>query len=151
MARLSLRKSSKSNKLKRKKVFKLSTFFLETSVRVLCFKFMSRIFVFIFFLLIGKSFFAQECDSCALFVPNTLTPDCEQFECELLQITSNCAILEFELTVYNRWGEQLFYSDNLSNKFDCSDVKEGTYFWVISGAFCENQQVDLSGYVNVLR
>lgn len=59
--------------------------------------------------------------------------------------------MEFELTVYSRWGEQLFYSGNLSNKFDCSDVFEGTYLWIISVGFCENQQVKLSGYLNVLR
>lgn len=123
---------------------------MATSVCVLRFEFMNRIVIFIFFLLFGTSLLGQACDSCAIFVPNTLTPDCEQFECELRHITSNCAIREFELTVYDRWGEQLLYSDNRFKKFDSSQVKEGTYLWMINGAFCENQKVKWSGYVNVL-
>lgn len=133
-------------------MFELSTLFLATKVRIVRFNDMNSIVRFIiFFFVISNSVQAQNCDSCEIFIPNTLTPDCDLFECEFLKIESNCEISEFELSIFNRWGEQLFYSDNLSQKFDSSDVKDGTYFWIITGAFCENQKFKLNGYLSVLR
>ncbi len=153
MAKLSQRKSLKNNNKKnRRRVFELSTLFLATKVRIVRFNDMMSIVRFIIlFFVSSNSVQAQNCDSCEIFVHNTLTPDCDLFECEFLKIESNCAINEFELSIFNRWGEQLFYSDKLSQKFDSSEVKDGTYFWMISGAFCENQKFKRNGYLYVLR
>lgn len=95
--------------------------------------------------------FGQDCDSCEIFVPNSITPDCDQYGCEFLKITSNCAIYEFDLKIYNRWGELVFESFNQQKEFDSSSQKDGTYLWTLSGAFCENQKFKKNGYLNIIR
>ena len=112
---------------------------------------MNRLLVFIFFFVFNTSVFAQECDSCDIFVPNTLTPDCEEFGCEFLKIVSNCEINEFELSIYNRWGERVFHSTDKQREFNSSEVNDGTYLWMLSGAFCETQKFTFNGYLNVIR
>lgn len=130
-------------------MFKLSTFFLATSVRIFRFDYMNRLLVFIFFF--STSTLAQDCDSCDIFVPNSLTPDCEEFGCEFLKIVSNCDIHEFELSIFNRWGELVFESLDQQKEFDSSNEKEGVYFWTLSYAFCGNQKFKKNGYLNVIR
>ncbi len=133
-------------------MFKLSTLFLATSNRISRFETMNTKFIFIFLIVCCQSIFSQDCDSCRFFsVPNTLTPDCEEFGCEFLKIKSNCEIREFELLIYNRWGEHVFESVDQQIEFNSSDVQDGTYLWVLSGAFCEDQKFKLSGYVTVVR
>jgi hypothetical protein len=84
-------------------------------------------------------------------VPNSLTPDCDQFGCEFLHIESNCEMNDFELAIYNRWGELLFHSFDQQKEFNSSDVKDGTYLWVLNCAFCEEQKFKRNGYFNVIR
>lgn len=95
--------------------------------------------------------FGQECDTCEIFIPNSLTPDCDQFGCEFLKISSNCEINEFELSIYNRWGERVFHSTDKQREFNSSEVNDGTYLWMLSGAFCKTQKFTFNGYLNVIR
>lgn len=103
--------------------------------------------------LFSYSFIAksQTCDTCDIFVPNTLTPDCGEFGCELLKIQSNCVFQKFECTIFNRWGERIFESNDPNYKFDCSDVSEGIYLWQLNGNFCSEEEFHLNGYLHVLR
>lgn len=86
-----------------------------------------------------------------VFVPNSLTPDCDLFGCEFLEVKSNCVFIEYHLFIFNRWGEIVFESEKIEQKFDCSNVKDGTYLWLIKGVFCENSTFEENGYLNVLR
>jgi hypothetical protein len=110
-----------------------------------------NVYIVFFCLQISLYSFGQDCDSCEIFVPNTLTPDCDQFGCEFLKITSNCEINELELSIYNRWGERVFHSTDKQREFNSSEVNDGTYLWMLSGAFCETQKFKLNGYLNVIR
>jgi hypothetical protein len=107
---------------------------------------------FCLFLLVSNQSSAQDCpDSCFYYIPNSITPDCDDFGCEILQITSSCPFTEFDFTIYNRWGEVIFHSDHPKNKFDCRDSAEGTYFWVFKGQYCNDQRFSDTGNIMVLK
>jgi len=66
----------------------------------------------------------------ALYVPNTFTPNDDgrndNFEPKGVGIES------FEMYIYNRWGEEVFYSDNLDVVWDGGKGVTGTYTYIIS-------------------
>ena len=105
-------------------------------------------------LLLFQTFFSfsqGNCDTCKVYFPNNLTPDCDPFGCELLEVISNCVFNEYHLLIFNRWGEIVFESEQIERKFDSSKVKDGTYFCRIKGVFCENSTVEKNGYITVFR
>lgn len=93
----------------------------------------------------------QACDTCSVYVPNTLTPDCDEFGCEFLEISSNCKMKEFQLYIYNRWGELMFESSDEKARFDSSEVKDGVYLIKFQCLFCESLPYSYEGILNVLR
>ncbi len=95
--------------------------------------------------------FGQDCDSCEIFVPNSITPDCDQYGCEFLKITSNCAIYEFDLKIYNRWGELVFESADQQKEFDSTTVKEGVYVWKLTGSFCGTLYFSKTGTIQLIK
>ena len=66
----------------------------------------------------------------ALYVPNTFTPNDDgkndNFEPKGVGIES------FEIYIYNRWGEEVFYSDDLEIVWDGGKGVVGTYTYIIS-------------------
>lgn len=112
---------------------------------------MNRLLVFIFLFVFNASTFAQDCDSCDIFVPNTLTPDCEEFGCEFLKIVSNCEISEFELSIFNRWGELVFESADQQKEFDSTTFKEGVYVWKLTGSFCNTLHFSKTGTIQLIK
>lgn len=104
------------------------------------------------FLIFCKNSFAQECpDTCKLYIPNVLTPDCDDIDCEFLKIQSNCTFTEFDFKLFNRWGEIIYESTNSEEKFDSAGHKEGTYLWILSGEFCNGTKVTENGHLNIIR
>lgn len=94
----------------------------------------------------------QNCpDTCDLYVPNTLTADCEERECEILKIESNCSFKAFELTLYNRWGEVTFKSNDPEKRFDSRQGKYDVYVWTLTGKFCNSEIIDRKGHIIILR
>lgn len=113
-----------------------------------------RILFIVFSSLFALELHAQskDCpDSCEYYVPNTLTPDCDQADCEILEIVSNCSFKEYKFKLFNRWGEIIFESEVPEKKFDSTDHKEGTYFWTLEGKFCNSKDLKGTGYINILR
>lgn len=51
-----------------------------------------------------------------LFVPNAFTPNGDQLNDLFLPIGNG--ILQYEMSIYNRWGEKVFYSDSLELGWD---------------------------------
>lgn len=95
---------------------------------------------------------SQDCpDTCAYYIPNTLTPDCDYAGCELLEIVSNCSFTNFEFSIYDRWGEEIFKSDNPKNKFDSSGYKTDVYIWILKGEYCNSKRINETGNITILR
>jgi gliding motility-associated-like protein len=71
-----------------------------------------------------------------IYVPNAITPNNDDIN-DCLRVISNSKFTEFEFRVFNRWGNQVFYSQDPNACWDGSfNGKEGnnvnnTYFYLI--------------------
>jgi gliding motility-associated-like protein len=91
------------------------------------------------------------------YVPNTFTPDGDDFNETFLPIfTSGFDPYDFNLLIFNRWGEILFESNNHQVGWDGTYggkvVKDGTYIWKIEfkTKYTDERKVH-HGHVNILR
>ncbi len=91
-----------------------------------------------------------------LYVPNTFTPDGDEFNQNWRVYTEGIDLYNFSLTVYNRWGETVWQSNDASIAWDGTYkgqvVQEGTYTWVIIAKDRINDNhYKWTGTVNVLK
>lgn len=91
------------------------------------------------------------------YVPNTFTPDGDEHNNTFQAIfTSGFDPAQFEMTIYNRWGEELIrivdsneYWDGTYKGNKCS---EGIYIWKINFVIPDtNESKTISGHLNLLR
>ena len=91
------------------------------------------------------------------YVPNCFTPDGDEFNNSFLPIfTSGFDPANYELTIYNRWGEIIFVSKNhlipWDGTFNNKVCKEGLYTFTIK---YKNPEIDrfkiISGHINLLK
>ncbi|MEZ4889890.1 MAG: gliding motility-associated C-terminal domain-containing protein [Crocinitomicaceae bacterium] len=91
-----------------------------------------------------------------LYVLNTFTPDGDEFNQNWRVYTEGIDLYNFSLTVYNRWGETVWQSNDASIAWDGTYkgqvVQEGTYTWVIIAKDRINDNhYKWTGTVNVLK
>jgi gliding motility-associated-like protein len=90
-----------------------------------------------------------------LFVPNTFTPDANEFN-QSWQITiDGIDRFSFQVYVFNRWGEIIWESRNpdiaWDGTYDGKLVHSGTYTWLIKAKDKVNDnQYTWNGFVNVI-
>ncbi len=91
-----------------------------------------------------------------LYVPNTFTPDNDNFN-EIWRVyAEGIDIYTFHLQVFNRWGELIWESFNAeagwNGTYGGKIVPDGTYVWKISAKHLfKDRRQHWSGHVNVLR
>ena len=93
------------------------------------------------------------------YVPNTFTPDADEFNPTWYPVfTTGFDPYNFELRIYNRWGETVWESHNATDEWDGTygqmgtKVQSGIYTWIIKYASKETDDKHIvSGFVNVLR
>lgn len=76
-------------------------------------------------------------DSC-LYVPNAVTPDCEQYDCSYFDPIIVCSIENYNLIIYNRYGEIIFESNRRVDRWYVADVDDGVYVWQITGTMSDS-------------
>jgi gliding motility-associated-like protein len=54
---------------------------------------------------------------CAPFVPNSFTPNNDGNN-DALQIFTGCDIMDLQFSVFNRWGERVFYTEDINEGWD---------------------------------
>ena len=92
-----------------------------------------------------------------MYVPNTFTPDGDAYNNSFFPvITSGYDPYDYQLLIFNRWGEILFESRDYSVGWDGTYqgriVKDGTYVWKINiGMKKDAFRREFTGHVNVLR
>ncbi len=91
-----------------------------------------------------------------IYAPNTFTPDGDAFNETWRVHIEGIDIYNFELEIYNRWGELIFESHDPDGAWDGTYggnlVKDGTYIWKIRAVDQENDnKYEFKGFVNVLR
>jgi len=96
-------------------------------------------------------------DEFAIYVPNTFTPDDDEYNQFFTpQLPPSVDLQEYQLIIFNRWGEVLFESFNYKvgwdGKYGGNLVKDGTYIWqikLIEGS--SNNERFYTGHVNIIR
>jgi gliding motility-associated-like protein len=74
-----------------------------------------------------------QCDDC-IQVPNVFTPNNDGHN-DYFQMLTTCEVIGFNIKIYNRWGQQIFTSNDVSRSWDGSfngtsqDV--GVYIYVL--------------------
>ena len=98
-------------------------------------------------------------DAIIYYVPNSFTPDGDEFNNTFMPVfTSGIDIYTFEMSIFNRWGEVIFLSNNPNIGWDGSygiqglDAQSGVYTFKIT--FKTPQKDDrqiITGHINLLR
>jgi gliding motility-associated-like protein len=91
-----------------------------------------------------------------LYAPNTFTPDGDEFNQEWGIQMSGMDAYNFELRLYNRWGQLIWESYDPNEMWDGTYkgtlVQQGTYTWTIEAKDPNNDnKFQYSGHVLVLR
>lgn len=89
----------------------------------------------------------------ALYVPNTFTPNRDGINDIFMAL--GVEIKEFEMTIFNRWGEDIFRTDDLLYGWDGTHrgakCPIGVYAWKISYTENSGKEGSLIGHVSLLR
>jgi len=84
----------------------------------------------------------------AISLPNIFTPNADGDNDTFIPFESSFG--KWQLTVFNRWGTEVFKTTNLSLGWDGGDCISGTYYWTIE-PLEEQQGGSKSGFVMLLR
>ena len=87
-----------------------------------------------------------------LFIPNSFTPNGDEHN-ELFVIQGGY-IVDFYIQIYNRWGEQLFESNDINKSWDGfyknNLIPEGSYYYHLRVLGEDKRVVEKSGSINVI-
>jgi gliding motility-associated-like protein len=88
-----------------------------------------------------------------VYVPNAFTPDGNRFNNFFEASTLN--VKELSITIFNRWGELVFASNEVDFQWDGmynnAPVPDGVYVWKIDYTTNEGEEFKITGHVSVLR
>jgi gliding motility-associated-like protein len=88
-----------------------------------------------------------------IYVPNTFTPDGNEFNNGFQVIANN--ITSFEMSIFNRWGERIYVMNNSYDYWDGSynglPCQDGTYTWKLTYVDFKDQSYSIAGHINLLR
>ena len=91
-------------------------------------------------------------DQVNVFVPDAFTPNGDGLN-DSFKVICN-SVIDFDLKVFNRWGEQIFHSDDINKgwdgKFMGEKVEEGVYFWQLSLQGGNQRWYYMNGSITVL-
>ncbi len=95
-------------------------------------------------------------DDIMIYIPNTFTPDGDEFNQTLRIYANGIDRFDFEFQLFNRWGELIFESHDYSVGWDGTHngkaVQSGTYTWKMSVKQPHKDfRKTYTGHVNVLR
>jgi gliding motility-associated-like protein len=88
-----------------------------------------------------------------LYIPNTFTPDGNEFNNGFKIVASN--IKSYELIIFNRWGEVIFTMNDFDDYWDGTykgiRCQDGTYTWKINYEDFKTKKYEQKGHINLLR
>ena len=99
---------------------------------------------------------AQVLSDVILYAPNTFTPDGDEFNQNWFLYIDGIDIQQFNLQIYNRWGEVIWESNDPKGSWDGTYlgaiVPNGQYNWVLeTKELISDKKYTFNGYINVLR
>lgn len=84
-----------------------------------------------------------------LFIPNVFTPNGDGVN-DVFEIVGIESFDKVEITIINRWGNEVYRNDNYKNTWDGKGVNDGTYYYIIV-THKGGQRTDYKGWVLVKR
>lgn len=84
-----------------------------------------------------------------LILPNVFSPNGDGIN-DIWHVTHE-AIIEYECTIFNRWGKKTYTSTDVSGGWDGDNNNTGTYYYVIKALGADNKTFELSGEILLLR
>lgn len=82
----------------------------------------------------------------SIIIPNVFTPNGdtknERFEIQNGQFVQN------ELSIYDRWGKEVYGVKNYRNTWNATDIPDGTYYYIFR---TEHDGKEYTGHVTILR
>jgi gliding motility-associated-like protein len=88
-----------------------------------------------------------------LYVPNAFTPTGDNLNDGFGVV--GVAIKDYNIKIYNRWGEQLWESNSIAEKwipvYRGADVQMGTYIYVITYSNFDNELFTKTGTINLIK
>ncbi len=89
-----------------------------------------------------------------LFIPNAFTPDGDGLN-DKFEPGNIKGITNYSLTILNRWGEILFFSNNPNEGWDGQykgqNVQDGIYMYIINFLYADGLMYNKNGTVQILR
>lgn len=97
--------------------------------------------------------FIEVIDEVIFYAPNTFTPNGDERNNEWVYFISN--FYDFEIEIYNRWGERIWETTNPNEYWDGTYkgvlVQDGTYTWKVKVTPLDSDdKLQFVGHVNVL-
>ncbi len=88
-----------------------------------------------------------------LFIPNAFSPDGNELNDYFNPVTT--FLVEFHMTIYNKWGEVIFVTDALSpgwdGRYKGKDANEDVYIYIIEAKGIDNRRYHRKGTFHLLR
>lgn len=112
-----------------------------------------RELLFIFFLGLPVIMFSQTLeDTCVWQIPKTITMDCRYGRDYEFQVDCNCSINDYELQIFDRWGNVVFQTEELDAIWFAGDYEGShTFTWLITGWTPKNKTIKKYGSVTLLK
>lgn len=88
-----------------------------------------------------------------IWIPNAFSPNGDKLNDTFKILT--LGISEFKLTIYNRWGEEVFITDNIKNSWNGKTgnekLPEGEYLYILKAKGINKENIYKSGSVLLMR
>jgi gliding motility-associated-like protein len=90
-----------------------------------------------------------------IYIPNAFSPNENNINDSFYAVGIN--ILEFEMFIFDRWGEQIFYSDDINKHWDgkakggAEVAQQDVYVWKVNVKDIFGKTHNLIGHVTLLK
>ena len=86
-----------------------------------------------------------------IYIPNVFTPNGDNVNDTFF--IQGSGILEYEILIFNRWGEKLFHSDDINDPWDGTyrnqQIADGVYVYVVNYLVVGEENFQKSGTITV--
>ena len=99
----------------------------------------------------------DNCPEELIYIPNTFTPDGNEHNQTFLPVfTSGFDPYDYNLSIYNRWGNLIFDSNDhkvgWDGTFNNGYAQDGTYHWIIQyGDLQTDKKTKITGFITLLK
>jgi gliding motility-associated-like protein len=91
---------------------------------------------------------------CDVYIPSAFTPNNDNLN-EKFGVVENAFVQDFSFRVFSKWGELIFHSTNINDKWDGTfkgkKMPSGSYFWMLNYTNSRGRKMYEQGMVMLIR